>query len=306
LKEIAKDVDIFRNKIQDLTNVSSSLSLAKTLLQKTIIALLKGCQQKITETDHINNQRLLLEYFKDYKTLPAFVSLIKMKGNENNLEKLNNFYESTGILYFLLQTLEDFHSFILSRNDLEFKKFKEEDTLTFLDKVLENEKRSIEGKPFYQDDVEVSLQKLTLEHVAKNKENGNAITKKKPEKNKTPVLINQNIKKVPLPKVEGESDNSTPCMENAAGLKCEFTQCKRKHGSKDLVTGPLMKIGRKQCCRGKNCKKNQTLLLMKNGFKISLCPDLHHDNLDDSKKELGKRWAQFSEGKISYEMIFDK
>jgi len=45
---------------------------------------------------------------------------------------------------------------------------------------------------------------------------------------------------------------------------------------------------------------------MKNGFKISLCPDLHHDNLDDSKKELGKRWAQFSEGKISYEMIFDK
>jgi len=102
-----------------------------------------------------------------------------MKGNENNLEKLNNFYESTGILYFLLQTLEDFHSFILSRNDLEFKKFKEEDTLTFLDKVLENEKRSIEGKPFYQDDVEVSLQKLTLEHVAKNKENGNAITKKK-------------------------------------------------------------------------------------------------------------------------------
>jgi len=97
--------------------------------------------------------------------------------------------------------------------------------------------------------------------LPKTKKMETQLQRKKPEKNKTPVLINQNIKKVPLPKVEGESDNSTPCMENAAGLKCEFTQCKRKHGSKDLVTGPLMKIGRKQCCRGKNCKKTKRFFL---------------------------------------------
>jgi len=37
---------------------------------------------------------------------------------------------------------------------------------------------------------------------------------------------------------------------------------------------------------------------------VSICPDLHQDNLDDAKIELGKRWKLFSEGKLSYEQIF--
>lgn len=308
LKETAKEIDLFRTKLEDVQTVTSTLPFARTLLQKCTISLLKGCKpsEKVNEKDHFNNQNLLFEHFSENKTLPTFVNLIRLKGNEashGHLDKRNNFFESCGILYFLLQTLEEFHTFILQRHELESKKFKDDDTLSFLEKILESDRIELEnskGTIFYQDKLDIlPLQNLTLKVSKKEPE---LLKTNKLEKLNGQVSLNQ---KTFIPKFEGENDMSTPCMENAAGLKCEFTQCKRKHGSKDLVTGPLVRIGRKMCCRGKNCKKNQTALIMKNGKKISLCPDLHNDNLDDAKKELGKRWTLFSEGKITFEKIWE-
>jgi len=43
---------------------------------------------------------------------------------------------------------------------------------------------------------------------------------------------------------------------------------------------------------------------MENGTIISICPDLHNDQMDDAKIELGKRWKLFGEGKLSHDQIF--
>jgi len=102
----------------------------------------------------------------------------------------------------------------------------------------------------------------------------------------------------------GENEKGTPCMENACGLNCEYTGCPRTHGSKTTVFWPLTKIGTKQCCRGHKCEKNQKHLTMKNGWIVSICPDLHKDHLDEHKAELGRRWKLFSEGKVKYDQMF--
>jgi len=109
-------------------------------------------------------------------------------------------------------------------------------------------------------------------------------------------------KKKVIPKFDSLNDKNPPCMENASGLSCRFFGCQKPHGSNELVTASLVNIGTKRCCR-RDCNKNKTPLTMKNGKVITLCPDLHGDEFDKVKIELGNKWGQFRDGIISFDMI---
>jgi len=100
--------------------------------------------------------------------------------------------------------------------------------------------------------------------------NSKSITreKSKVEDKKSPKDV-----KIKMPKMIEFDKNATPCMENACGLLCTFSLCKRGHASSDSVTSSLTKIGTRKCVRigpkGSTCEKNKQVLKMKkrNGCK---------------------------------------
>jgi len=314
LESLANEAEFFKTKLEESKHLESALTFAKITVEHCLIHLLKASLLDYRENDPEFNQTQLLGAQKELSSLKANLDMIRAKGGKAITEEseISSFYQASGVIYFLLNTLEEFHDFViriseektvsyLSQASQEpIDRYSSPDPLIFLDLMLQTER---ENSIVNLENVThiLTAKPLTFTEIRKEPQTeGGKVISPKHQSNRG--------KRSSLPKMIEFDKDANPCMENACGLVCTFTACKRGHATPDTVTAPLLRLGTKKCIRsgpkGSTCEKNKQLLKMKNGFVLSLCPDLHNDSLDESKIELGRRWNLFSQGKITYEQIF--
>jgi len=273
----------------------------RNLLQKSIIIMLKFLGESFNDSDHLANQKKLANSLPGEPILLAYIDIIRIAGNQHcNLTKFKEDHESIGIMNLTYHCMTKFHDIISSSGEKElliFRSIEIEDE-NIVKKVPLFDKKFESKRLQYKDDRKENQHPITFL----------AIAKESPKTSPRETTHSPSLSPIDdeQPKIVGQDEKGTPCMENACGLDCQFSGCPRTHGRRDLVYWPLTKIGTKVCCRGQKCEKNSKVLVMKNGWSVSICPDLHKDQMDVHKAELGKRWKLFAEGKINYDGVFAK
>jgi len=293
-RDIAKECSAFQNSHDDTYGLHT-ITRCRTLCQHTLIILLKFLGESFSETDYAQNQKKLLKCLPGELLLHPYLEMVRTSANYHSDSIQIDEYESTGILNLTLYCLKRIHAIILNRGEQELIVFRS---------IFES--IDIDSVPRKQFLLERSTKHDFLKIQPRETVSFLTVARESP-KNSPPTTSRETSPREEddlIPKMVGENEKGTPCMENAAGLNCEYTGCPRTHGSRTTVYWPLTKIGTKQCCRGHKCEKNQKHLTMKNGWIVSICPDLHKDDLDEYKAELGRRWKLFSEGKVKYDAMF--
>jgi hypothetical protein len=298
-KEISKEISRFLT-LSDISYGPNTITRCRNLLQKVIVTMLKFYGETPSDSDHLVNQKNLSKCIPGESTLFAYIDIIRIAGNTHcTLTKTREDHETIGILNLCYHCIEKFHDILSSSGEKElliFRSLELEDE-NILKRVPLFEKPKFEYKKLQYKDDRLKENQQPVSFLAIVKESPKSSPKTSPS---------ESPRDDEAPKMVGQDEKGTPCMENACGLDCQFSGCPRTHGRRDLVYWPLTKIGTKLCCRGQKCEKNSKVLVMKNGWSVSICPDLHKDQMDVHKAELGKRWKLFAEGKISYDGIFAK
>jgi hypothetical protein len=289
--QIAKDLNCFLD-MSDLSLGINTITRCRNLLQRAVTTVLKFFGETPSETDHFQNQQALQNILPLETLLHCYIECVRIAGTEHhsNLSRKEDDHEVMGVLNLVIHCLERFYEILRTNGEKELVIFHSLG-LDFENVPKLSVKPKFEYKKLQIKDEKLKENIFPISFLSVARESRESSPRDSPSDDE------------PL-KIVGQDEKGTPCMENACGLICEYSGCPRTHGGRNLVYWPLTKIGSKQCCRGHKCEKNTKRLQMKNGLYVSICPDLHKDDLDANKTELGRRWKLFSEGKLSYDGIF--